>query len=258
MELHHRLGQAKRGLTNQVRPSEIQTSETLKFVRASIPSNTSRILEVGCGNGELAKQLHNLGHEVIAIDSSAKAIEDAQRLGIDARKADFPDFEETPFDVIIFTRSLHHIRPLASALDQAYRLLKPAGLLVVEDFAYGDTSEFTAAWYYRLLKLLESCNVLLPAADSFGRKLLSAGGDISLWRNHIHEMNTALEVLQAIGERFKVLEAKLAPYLYRYTSAMVLDDERGGQIISCVLELEKKTGAEIEHFLIGRRFVAKT
>jgi len=39
---------------------------------------------------------------------------------------------------------------------------------------------------------------------------------------------------------------------------MVLDDERGGQIISCVLELEKKTGAEIEHFLIGRRFVAKT
>jgi SAM-dependent methyltransferase len=241
----------------KMKPSEIQTGETLTFVRESIRSNASRILEVGCGSGELAKQLHNLGHEVIAIDSSIKSIENAQRLGIDARQADFPAFEEEPFDLVLFTRSLHHIRPLAPALDQASRLLKPEGLLVVEDFAYSETSEFTAAWFYRLLKLLESCDALLPAEESFGRKLLVGGGDISLWRDHVHEINTAQEVLQAIGERFTVLEVKPAPYLYRYTSAMVSDDERGGQIISCLLELEKKTGAEIEGFLVGRRFVAR-
>jgi SAM-dependent methyltransferase len=239
-----------------VRPGEIQTKETLKFIQERTPSKPTRILEVGCGSGKLAKHLNDLGHEVIAIDSSAKAIEDARQLGVDARQADFPAFEEEPFDLILFTRSLHHIRPLHSALDQAKHLLKPEGLLVVEDFAYSDTSEFTAAWFYGLLKLLESCDVLLPAEGSFGRKLLAGGGDISLWRAHVHEINTASEVLQAISKQFKVLETKPAPYLYRYASAMVSDDERGGRIISGVLELEEKTGLEIEHFLIGRRFVA--
>jgi hypothetical protein len=49
----------------------------------------------------------------------------------------------------------------------------------------------------------------------------------------------------------------LAPYLYRYASEMVSDDEHGGHIIASLLELEKRTGAEVDHFLIGRRFVAK-
>lgn len=42
-------------------------------------------------------------HEVVAIDSSTEGIEHAKRLGVDARVADFPDFEEEPFDVILFT-----------------------------------------------------------------------------------------------------------------------------------------------------------
>ncbi len=239
------------------RPSEVQTNETLEFVLESIPSDRSRILEVGCGSGELAKQLHSLGHEVIAIDSSEKTVEDARRLGIDARVADFPDFEEDRFDVILFTRSLHHISPLTPALDQARHLIRPSGLLVVEDFAYSDTNEYTAAWFYRVLKLLEACGILLPAEDSFGRKLLKGGGNISLWQDHVHKVNTAAEVLQAISVRFEVLEMELAPYLYRYTSQMVQDDDRGGQIISCLLELEKTTAAESEQFLIGRRFVAQ-
>lgn len=239
-------------------PSEIQTSETFQFVLENISSQRLRILEVGCCSGALAKRLHDLGHEVIAIDSSAKAIDDAKRLGVDARVANFPEFGEAPFDVILFTRSLHHIRPLTPALNQTHDLLKPSGLLIVEDFAYSETSEHTAAWFYQLLKLLDACHVLLPAADSFGRKLLKGGGDISLWRDHVHEINTAQEVLRAISERFEVLQTKLAPYLYRYVSALVEESEEGGQIVSSVLELEKKTGQETEQCLIGRRFVAKT
>jgi SAM-dependent methyltransferase len=226
-------------------------------VQASVPAHTSRILEIGCGSGALAKQLQDLGHEVIAIDRSLEVVEGAQRLGVDARQALFPDFEEGPFDVVLFTRSLHHIRPLAPALDQARHLLKPSGLLVVEDFAYSDRSEFTRAWFYRLLRLLESCNVLLPAEQTIGRELLKAGDVTSVWQKYAYRINTGAEVLQAITERFKVLKVNLAPYLYRYASEMVSDDEHGGHIIASLLELEKRTGAEVDHFLIGRRFVAK-
>ncbi len=240
-----------------MRPSEIQTNETLQFVLENLSSKKLRILEVGCGSGAVAKQIQNLGYEIIALDSSVKAIDAAKELGIDARIANFPDFAEAPFDVILFTRSLHHIRPLKSALERAHQLLKPSGLLIVEDFAFNDTSEYTAAWFYRLLKLLDSCDVLLPAEDSFGRKLLKGGGEFSLWHEHTHEINTAQEVLQAIGEHFEILQTTSAAYLYRYVSAMVEEDERGGQIISDVLELEKQTGLESEQFLIGRRFVAR-
>ena len=240
-----------------MRPSEIQTNETLQFVLENLSSKKLRILEVGCGSGAVAKQIQNLGYEIIALDSSVKAIDAAKELGIDARIADFPDFTEDSFDVILFTRSLHHIRPLQPALERAHQLLKPSGLLIVEDFAFNDTSEYTAAWFYRLLKLLDSCDVLLPAEDSFGRKLLKGGGEFSLWHEHTHEINTAQEVLQAIGEHFEILQTTSAAYLYRYVSAMVEEDERGGQIISDVLELEKQTGVESEQFLIGRRFVAK-
>jgi SAM-dependent methyltransferase len=240
-----------------VRPGELQTNETLQFVLESVPFRRPRVLEVGCGSGELSNKLRNLGHQVIAIDSSEKNIDDARRLGVDARVADFPDFEEDRFDGILFTRSLHHIRPLKPAINQAHHLIKPAGLIVVEDFAYSDTNEHTAAWFYRTLKLLEACGALLPAEDSFGRRLLKRGGDISLWRDHVHEINTAREVLDAIGECFEVLEMKLAPYLYRYASQMVQDDEQGGRIISHLLGLEKETGSKIEDFLVGRRFVAQ-
>ncbi|MBA3712611.1 MAG: class I SAM-dependent methyltransferase [Pyrinomonadaceae bacterium] len=229
----------------------------MQFVLENLSSKKLRILEVGCGSGAVAKQIQNLGYEIIALDSSVKAIDAAKELGIDARIANFPDFAEAPFDVILFTRSLHHIRPLKSALERAHQLLKPSGLLIVEDFAFNDTSEYTAAWFYRLLKLLDSCDVLLPAEDSFGRKLLKGGGEFSLWHEHTHEINTAQEVLQAIGEHFEILQTTSAAYLYRYVSAMVEEDERGGQIISDVLELEKQTGLESEQFLIGRRFVAR-
>lgn len=240
-----------------MKPSEIQTSETLRFILENILSNKSRILEIGCGSGKLAKQLDSLGHEIVAVDSSEKLIKNARRIGVDARIANFPDFEEQPFDVILFTRSLHHIRPLLPALDKTHHLVKPSGLVLVEDFAYNDTNEFTAAWFYTLLKLLESCNALTVGKDSFGRRLLQGNGDISLWQDHVHKINTAQEILQAISERFKILKAKSAPYLYRYISAMVPDDAAGGRIISSVFELEQKTGIEIEQFLIGRRFIAQ-
>ena len=238
-------------------PSEIQTCETLRFVLENISSQRQRILEVGCGNGVLSQHLQGLGHEIVAIDSSAESIADARRISIDARVASFPDFDESPFDVILFTRSLHHIRPLEPVLVQAHRLMKPSALLLVEDFAYSDTSQHTARWFYALLALLESCSVLLSAEDSFGRKLLNGRGNVSVWRDHVHEINTAEDLRQAISKHFLIKEVKPAPYLYRYVCAMVNDDDRAGQIISNVLELEKETGLKIDQFLIGRRFVAQ-
>lgn len=119
-------------------PIDVATTETVEFLLRHLSPQPLRILEVGCGTGEVAARLQGYHHHVIAIDSEAKAIEQAQQLGVDARLAVWPLFEESAFDAILFTRSLHHIAPLDVALSHASQLLLPSGVLLVEDFAYNE------------------------------------------------------------------------------------------------------------------------
>lgn len=58
-----------------------------------LPDRNSRILEVGCGNGELAFALQSYGFQIVAIDTGKEAIENTKRLGVDARFAEFPNFD---------------------------------------------------------------------------------------------------------------------------------------------------------------------
>lgn len=240
-----------------MRPIDVGLNETFRFIDENLPSGKLRILEVGCGAGELAKRLQETGREVVAIDSSLETIEKASDLGIDARVAVWPDFAEEPFDVILFTRSLHHIRPLSNALERARQLIKSDGHLIVEDFAFSNVHRSVAEWFYLLLRVLDSCGVLLEAKDSFGRKLLSGNGAFDLWQDHTHEINSAREVFDTANDNFEVLKVRWVPYLYRYVSQMVEDSEQGGEIVARVFDLEKKMGGENEDYFIGRRFVAK-
>lgn len=215
------------------------------------------MLEVGCGSGELAKRLQDIGHQIIAIDSSADTIEQARQFDIDARVASWPVFKEAPFDVILFTRSLHHIRPLQSALERAQQLLKSEGRLIVEDFAFSNVHRSVAEWFYLVLRVLDSCGALLDAKESFGRKILSGNGAFELWQDHTHEINSASEVFETTNDNFEVLKVRWVPYLYRYVSQMVEDNEKGVEVVVRVFDLEQKMGRENEDYSIGRRFVAR-
>jgi SAM-dependent methyltransferase len=82
-------------------PSEVALRETLASVQHHLLSDSGRLLEVGCGSGELAARLQKAGHHVIALDSDPAVSEQARQLGIDARMAVWPDFEEASFDAIL-------------------------------------------------------------------------------------------------------------------------------------------------------------
>jgi len=236
---------------------DVPTSQTLAFVLRSLPLEHVRILEVGCGAGKLANSLRDLGHELVAVDSSLESVEAARQLGVNAKLADFPNFEDEPFDVVLFTRSLHHIHPLDTTIEQTCRLLKPAGLLIAEDFAFSDVLEYTAVWFHRLLELLEACGVLLPAEDSFGRRLLKGRGGFSLWHEDEHETSSDHKMLCAVVARLDLIKHESAPYLYRYISEMVPHDHQGEIVVSRVLALEEAAGLIDSRHLIGRRFVAR-
>ena len=92
-----------------------------------------RILEVGCGEGELAERMQReLGATVVAIDQSPRMVEIAQARGVDARVGQAEDlqFEDGRFDCVVAAWMLYHVRELHRALAEMARVLAPDGRLV--------------------------------------------------------------------------------------------------------------------------------
>lgn len=99
-------------------------------VRESMPT---RILEVGCGWGELAAWLRReTGAEVVATDLSPRMVELAREQGVDAHLADVQalPFDGESFDVAVAAWMLYHVPDLDRGLTELARVLRPGGTLV--------------------------------------------------------------------------------------------------------------------------------
>ena len=111
-----------------------------EFVLGHIGDPPARVLEVGCGEGELARAMARAGHSVTAIDPQAPEGSLFQRVRIE----EFSD--PGPFDYVVASLSLHHVEDLGSALDKIANLLRAGGALVVVEVAWDRFDEATAQW----------------------------------------------------------------------------------------------------------------
>src|SRR5262245_61252457 len=115
-----------------MRPGDVATEEVHAWAKPLLDGRR-RLLEVGCGSGELAIRFGADGFDVTALDLELPAACPASP-GVTWVQADLLQYEAEPFDALFFTRSLHHIHPLESAIDRACRLVRPGGLVLVDDF----------------------------------------------------------------------------------------------------------------------------
>jgi SAM-dependent methyltransferase len=113
-------------------------AELIDFVLSQLPAPPRRVLEVGCGAGELARTLADAGHDVVAIDPEAPEGPIFRRVSIE--KLDDPG----PFDAVVASLSLHHVRDLGAALDKLVRLLE--GPLILNEFAWDRREPMTTEW----------------------------------------------------------------------------------------------------------------
>jgi SAM-dependent methyltransferase len=112
-----------------------------EFVTSSLPAAPCRVLEVGCGSGDLARALAGRGYDVTAIDPEAPG-------GPIFRKVALEEFTDPePFDAVVASRSLHHIHDLPAALDKIRSLLRPGGAVILNEFGWERMDERTARWY---------------------------------------------------------------------------------------------------------------
>jgi ubiquinone/menaquinone biosynthesis C-methylase UbiE len=91
------------------------------------------VLEVGCGEGELAERMHReLDAEVVATDQSERMVELTRARGVDARLADVRElpFEGGSFDVAVAAWMLFHVPDVDDAHRELVRVLRPGGRLV--------------------------------------------------------------------------------------------------------------------------------
>ena len=71
-----------------------------------------RLLEVGCGWGELAERMgRELGCRVVATDQSERMVELARERGVDAHVADVQElpFGDGEFDAVVAAWMLYHV-----------------------------------------------------------------------------------------------------------------------------------------------------
>lgn len=103
-----------------------------KFVPKS-----SKILDLGCGNGNLLTVLQKAGYQdLMGVDPSKKNCEKITELhGIPAHEGalggDISFLPRHQYDLVILTGVLEHILPLRQALDEIVTLLSPQGMIFI-------------------------------------------------------------------------------------------------------------------------------
>jgi SAM-dependent methyltransferase len=233
-----------------------ETRYTYDFIKRSLPSECRRILEVGCGTGELAARLSEDGHTVLAIDSDPESVVAARNLGIDAHVATWPDFDEGRFDAVLFTRSLHHIHPLDHSVRRAAASLREGGRIIVEDFAYESADEKTLRWFSSALRLLEATGSL-AVTDEFLKTVSSKTATLKAWReNHESDLHTAAEIDAQLEKVFDGVIREKAAYYFRYTSNAIRLAEKRNAILQAFAKQEEALLFEGSIVALGRRFVA--
>ena len=98
-----------------------------------VPPPSGRTLDVGCGEGRLARDLAALGHDVAGVDASPTLLAAAREAspGMELHLADAGDlpFAAASFGLVIAFMSLQDVDDLAGALREAARVLAPGGRL---------------------------------------------------------------------------------------------------------------------------------
>ena len=111
-----------------------------------------RLLDVGCGDGELGALMMERGWRVSGIEPSAPAVERARRRGVDAVEGTLETAELEPgaWDAIVFNHSLEHIPAPVEALARARDALRPHGLVAISvpNFNCWARRRFGSEWFH--------------------------------------------------------------------------------------------------------------
>ena len=119
------------------------------YLRTVLPEPPARVLDVGCGRGDLTTALAVAGYDVLGIDPGAPDGERFRPL-----KLEELDASDGTYDAVVASFSLHHIGDLDAALDRIAALLPPGGMLALDEFGWDLMDEPTLDWFHGQRRVL--------------------------------------------------------------------------------------------------------
>ncbi|WP_336085641.1 class I SAM-dependent methyltransferase [Nocardia sp. SSK8] len=100
------------------------------WILDQVPAHARTALDIGCGDGLLARKLATRCDAVLGVDLDGQAVAAAPTApNVHYEKADFRDVDDT-FDVVTAVATLHHV-PLAEGMAALRALVAPGGVLAV-------------------------------------------------------------------------------------------------------------------------------
>lgn len=147
-----------------------------------------RVADIGCGGGIYSRAWKRLGAEsVVGVDSSAQMITDARAAttgeGIDFVHADAnaTSLSDESCDIVFSRAVVHHLDNHANAFAEAYRILKPSGVVIVQDRTIEDVLQPASpshlrGWFFEVYpRLLQQEHDRRPVTADFLKVLIDAG-----------------------------------------------------------------------------------
>ncbi|MCP4722330.1 MAG: class I SAM-dependent methyltransferase [Desulfobacteraceae bacterium] len=178
----------------------------LKIVKAKVADQHAlgRVLELGCGNGTYSELIAPNADHVLATDFSDEMVCVAQKklktisnVRVEKQNCLKTSYEDNSFDTVIMVNLLHIISDPRCALEEAGRVLKPGGKIIILSFTTAGMSLWhKMAMIYRYLRTYGK-----PPEE--GRHL-----DTKSVRDLLLRSGFAVEETTIIGERCKAIWAR--------------------------------------------------
>jgi SAM-dependent methyltransferase len=171
------------------------TPDLHAFVCANLPAPPARVLEVGAGDGELARALGGTGYDVFAIDPAPG--------GANVRACTLHELDEpaASFDAAVAVVSLHHVDPLAESLRRLATVLVHGAPLVIDEFDVGAFDTRAAQWW------LDQRRTLGGDEQATAEELIE---------EHRSRLHTLDRILDALDANFDFGTPVRSAYLYRW------------------------------------------
>jgi SAM-dependent methyltransferase len=140
-----------------------------------------KILDLGCGDGQLTQRIAATGADVLGVDASADMVRAARQRGV---VADLGDAEQLPyadktFDAVFSNAALHWVRNQDAMIAEIDRVLKPGGRFVAEMGGHGNVAAIRVALMavlarHECLDSEDGANYF-PTAESYALRLEKQG-----------------------------------------------------------------------------------
>jgi SAM-dependent methyltransferase len=106
-----------------------------------------RILDLGCGDGQLSRRIAATGALIVGVDDSPEmvAATRARSIVADHASAEALPYADSTFDAIFSNAALHWVRDQDAMMAEVHRVLKPGGRFVAELGGQGNIAAIRVA-----------------------------------------------------------------------------------------------------------------